>query len=131
MATIQEVARRAQVSAATVSRVLNGNGKVDPVLVRRVRAAVEALAYQPNSVARNLRRRESSLWAVIVPDVGNPFFTSMVRGVEDVGAGRRLLRRALQQRRRPGQGGPLHRGRGRRADGRSDHLPGVHAGTPT
>ena len=84
MATIQEVARQAQVSAATVSRVLNGNGKVHPDLVRRVRAAVEALGYQPNSVARNLRRSESSLWAVIVPDVGNPFFTSMVRGVEDV-----------------------------------------------
>ena len=58
-----------------------------PDLVRRVRAAVEALGYQPNSVARNLRRRESSLWAVIVPDVGNPFFTSMVRGVEDVAQG--------------------------------------------
>jgi LacI family transcriptional regulator len=87
MATIQEVARQAEVSAATVSRVLNGNGKVHPDLVRRVRAAVEALSYQPNSVARNLRRSESSLWAVIVPDVGNPFFTSMVRGVEDVAQG--------------------------------------------
>ncbi len=87
MATIQEVARHAQVSAATVSRVLNGNGKVHPDLVSRVRAAVEALAYQPNSVARNLRRSESSLWAVIVPDVGNPFFTSMVRGVEDIAQG--------------------------------------------
>ena len=87
MATIQEVARQAQVSAATVSRVLNGNGKVHPDLVRRVRAAVKALGYQPNSVARNLRRSESSLWAVIVPDVGNPFFTSMVRGVEDVAQG--------------------------------------------
>lgn len=87
MATIREVARHAQVSAATVSRVLNGNGKVHPDLARRVRAAVEALAYQPNSVARNLRRSESSLWAVIVPDVGNPFFTSMVRGVEDVAQG--------------------------------------------
>ncbi len=84
MATIQEVARHAQVSAATVSRVLNGNGKVHPDLVRRVREAVDALSYQPNSVARNLRRSESSLWAVIVPDVGNPFFTSMVRGLEDV-----------------------------------------------
>ncbi len=87
MATIQEVARLAQVSAATVSRVLNGNGKVHPDLARRVRAAVEALAYQPNSVARNLRRSESSLWAVIVADIGNPFFTSMVRGVEDVAQG--------------------------------------------
>jgi LacI family transcriptional regulator len=87
MATIQDVARRAKVSAATVSRVLNGNGNVDPVLVRRVRDAVRALGYQPNGVARNLRRRESTLWAVIVPDVSNPFFTSMVRGVEDAAQG--------------------------------------------
>ncbi len=87
MATIQDVARHAQVSAATVSRVLNSTGNVDPDLVRRVRAAVVALAYQPNGVARSLRRRESSLWAVIVSDVGNPFFTSMVRGVEDAAQG--------------------------------------------
>lgn len=87
MATIQDVAQRAKVSAATVSRVLNGNGSVDPALARRVRAAVRALGYQPNGVARNLRRRESTLWAVIVPDVGNPFFTAMVRGVEDAAQG--------------------------------------------
>ena len=87
MATIQDVARRAQVSPATVSRVLNSSSTVHPDLVRRVRAAVEALSYQPNGVARRLRRQESPLWAVIVPDVGNPFFTSMVRGVEDVAQG--------------------------------------------
>ena len=87
MATIQDVARRARVSPATVSRVLNSSSTVHPDLVRRVRAAVEALSYQPNGVARRLRRRESPLWAVIVPDVGNPFFTSMVRGVEDVAQG--------------------------------------------
>lgn len=88
MATMQEVALRARVSAATVSRVLNGDERVHPDLARRVREAVEALAYQRNSVARNLRRRESTLWAVIVSDVGNPFFTSMVRGVEDVAQAR-------------------------------------------
>jgi LacI family transcriptional regulator len=87
MATIQQVAQHAQVSAATVSRVLNSNGNVHPDLVRRVRTAVEALSYKPNSVARNLRRSESSLWAVIVSDIGNPFFTSMVRGVEDAAQG--------------------------------------------
>lgn len=84
MATMQEVARRAQVSAATVSRVLNGDERVHPDLASRVREAVQALAYQRNVVARNLRRSESTLWAVIVSDVSNPFFTSMVRGVEDV-----------------------------------------------
>lgn len=84
MTTIQEVARHAGVSTATVSRVLNNQGSVHPDLVRRVRAAVDALAYQRNAVARNLRRSQTSLWAVIVSDVGNPFFTAMVRGVEDV-----------------------------------------------
>src|SRR5579859_1143772 len=87
MVTIQDVARQARVSAATVSRVLNSSSNVQPDLARRVRAAVAALGYQPNGVARNLRRRESSLWAVIVSDVGNPFFTSMVRGVEDAAQG--------------------------------------------
>lgn len=84
MTTIQEVARRAGVSPATVSRVLNGNTSVHPDLVQRVRDAVAQLSYQPNGMARNLRRSESTLWAVIVSDVSNPFFTSMVRGVEDV-----------------------------------------------
>ncbi len=84
MTTIQEVARHAKVSTATVSRVLNNHSTVHPDLARRVRAAVDALAYQRNAVARNLRRSQTSLWAVIVSDVGNPFFTAMVRGLEDV-----------------------------------------------
>ena len=84
MATIYDVAQRAEVSAATVSRVLNGHASVDPQLAERVRAAVEELGYRPNALARNLRRSRTSLWAVIISDVGNPFFTSLVRGVEDV-----------------------------------------------
>jgi LacI family transcriptional regulator len=84
MATIYDVARRAEVSAATVSRVLNGHASVDPRLAERVRAAVAELDYRPSALARNLRRSRTSLWAVIISDVGNPFFTSLVRGVEDV-----------------------------------------------
>jgi LacI family transcriptional regulator len=84
MATIYDVAQQAGVSAATVSRVLNGHSSVDPQLAERVRAAVERLEYRPNALARNLRRSRTSLWAVIISDVGNPFFTSLVRGVEDV-----------------------------------------------
>ncbi len=83
MATIYDVARHADVSVATVSRVLNG-GSVDPVLARRVTEAVAALRYRPNLVARNLRTRRTRLWAVIIADVRNPFFTDMVRGIEDV-----------------------------------------------
>ncbi|WP_433428691.1 LacI family DNA-binding transcriptional regulator [Nonomuraea sp. CA-141351] len=82
---IQDVARHAGVSAATVSRVLNGRSTVNPELAARVLAAVRELEYRPNGVARNLRRRQTTLWAVLVSDVGNPFFTSLVRGVEDGG----------------------------------------------
>lgn len=84
MATIYDVARRAEVSAATVSRVLNGRRTVDPVLAERVLDAVAELGYRRNAVARNLRKRQTNLWTVIVSDVENPFFTAMVRGVEDV-----------------------------------------------
>jgi len=82
--TIYDVADHAGVSAATVSRVLNGKGSVDPRLCDRVRASAEHLGYRRNLVARNLRRQQSTLWAVVVSDVRNPFFTSVVRGIEDV-----------------------------------------------
>ncbi|BCB87147.1 hypothetical protein Psuf_044600 [Phytohabitans suffuscus] len=84
MATIYDVARRAEVSPATVSRVANGHANVDPTLAERVRDAMRELDYRPNAVARNLRRSRTTLWAVIISDIGNPFFTSVVRGVEDV-----------------------------------------------
>ncbi|MBB6547238.1 LacI family DNA-binding transcriptional regulator [Nonomuraea rubra] len=84
MPTIYDVARAAGVSAATVSRVLNGQRTVDPDMVARVLTAVRELGYRPNAVARNLRRSRTTLWAVIISDIGNPFFTSMVRGIEDV-----------------------------------------------
>ena len=84
MATIYDVARQAQVSTATVSRVLNGRTTVDAAMAARVQQAMRDLDYRPNAVARNLRLNQTSLWAVIISDIGNPFFTSMVRGVEDV-----------------------------------------------
>ncbi|MEU6076369.1 LacI family DNA-binding transcriptional regulator [Micromonospora sp. NPDC047074] len=87
MTTIYDVARQAQVSPSTVSRVLNGQVSVDPDMAARVRQAVQELDYRPNAVARSLRRSQTRLWAVIISDIGNPFFTSMVRGVEDVAQG--------------------------------------------
>ncbi|GAA3578420.1 LacI family DNA-binding transcriptional regulator [Nonomuraea rosea] len=84
MPTIYDVAREAGVSAATVSRVLNGAQTVDPAMVARVLTAVRELGYRPNAVARNLRRSRTTLWAVIISDIGNPFFTATVRGIEDV-----------------------------------------------
>lgn len=88
MTTMQDVARRAGVSIATVSRVLNEVSTVNPDLAERVRVAMRELDYRPNAVARNLRRNQSSLWAVIVSDIGNPFFTGLVRGIEDIAQGR-------------------------------------------
>ncbi|SFK40710.1 LacI family DNA-binding transcriptional regulator [Amycolatopsis sacchari] len=84
MATISDVARRAGVSTATVSRALNGKSTVDPALVARVRAAADELGYHPNGLARNLRRQETAVLALIIADVENPFFTAIARGVEDV-----------------------------------------------
>jgi len=83
LATIVDVAKLAQVSPATVSRVLNGATGVAPERVDRVRAAVARLQYQPFSPARALRRQLTDVWAVIVADIENPFFTSVVRGIED------------------------------------------------
>ncbi|MDQ1598862.1 MAG: LacI family transcriptional regulator [Actinomycetota bacterium] len=84
LSTIYDVARLANVSPATVSRVLNDRSDVNPEMARRVRASVEMLGYRPNSVARNLRRRVASVWALIISDIENPHFTALVRGVEDV-----------------------------------------------
>lgn len=84
MVKIVDVAREAGTSVATVSRALNNNERVDPELVRRVKAAAKKLGYKPNAVARNLRRQRTSLWLLIISDIENVFFTSVARGVEDV-----------------------------------------------
>ncbi|QUH00209.1 LacI family DNA-binding transcriptional regulator [Saccharopolyspora erythraea] len=84
MATISDVATRAGVSTATVSRALNGKSTVDPELAARVLAAADELGYRPNGPARNLRKQETAVLALIISDVENPFFTAISRGVEDV-----------------------------------------------
>jgi LacI family transcriptional regulator len=83
VATIYDVAARAGVSAATVSRVFNGSG-VSREKVRLVLAAAQEMGYTPNRTARALRTRSSTVIALIVADIENPFFTSLARGVEDV-----------------------------------------------
>jgi LacI family transcriptional regulator len=87
MTGIDDVARAAGVSPATVSRVLNGTSPVSTDRAERVRRAAATLGYQPFGPARALRRQRTSLWAAIVADVENPFFTAMIRGVEDVALG--------------------------------------------
>ena len=93
MPNIYDVARRARVSLATVSAVLNDSAFVSPTLQTRVRAAIEALGYQPNLLARGLAKKRSQTLGMIVPDIANPFFPEVVRGAEDAahGAGYTLL----------------------------------------
>lgn len=79
-ATISDVAKEAGVSSATVSRALN-NKNVSAALASRVRLAAESLGYTPNASARNLRLQETRIWALIVPDITNAFFTSVAHGV--------------------------------------------------
>lgn len=81
---ITDVARAAGVSSATVSRVLNGAATVDPELARRVREAAAESGYVPNPNGRALRRQRTDVWAAIVSDLQNPFFTSLVAAVENV-----------------------------------------------
>jgi LacI family transcriptional regulator len=82
MATIYEVAALAGVSPATVSRVLNGTA-VSAEKSRLVRDAAAQLKYTPNRTARSLRRQHSEVIALIIPDIENPYYTSLARGVED------------------------------------------------
>lgn len=82
--TMREVADLAGVSMATVSRVLNGSNKVDPLLAERVRSAISTLKYQPSRVARTLAGSRSTLLGLLVTDIQNPFFIEMMRGVEEV-----------------------------------------------
>ena len=84
MATIQDVARRAGVSTATVSRVISGRGYVSPASREQVLAAADELAYVPNGMARGLKTQRSGLIALLVPEIVNSFYTTISRGVEDV-----------------------------------------------
>ena len=81
---IQEVARRAGVSTATVSRTINNPSVVDPKTAKRVRKAVEELRYYPNSQARSLVSGRSRILGLIVSDITNPFFPELIKGFEDV-----------------------------------------------
>jgi LacI family transcriptional regulator len=80
---ITDVAGRARVSPATVSRVLNGIDTVRPEARERVLAAAQELGYRPNMLARNLRRQRVQMIAALVSDIQNPHFAEMVRAVED------------------------------------------------
>ncbi|MEJ3719767.1 LacI family DNA-binding transcriptional regulator [Paenibacillus polymyxa] len=83
MTTIKQVASFAGVSVATVSRVINETGYVHEDTRRKVEAAVKQLNYKPNEVARSLYKKKSRLIGLLLPDITNPYFPLLARGVED------------------------------------------------
>ncbi len=90
MPTLKEVAKYAKVSITTVSRVMNEADKVNPETRERVQRVMRELDYQPNRVAQRLRtsKGQSKLLGLIIPDIQNQFYSSIVRGVEDVAYGK-------------------------------------------
>ncbi|MFD3447151.1 LacI family DNA-binding transcriptional regulator [Microbacteriaceae bacterium 4G12] len=83
MATIKDVANLAGVSVATVSRVVNNTGYVSEKTRKNVEQAIAQLDYRPNEVARSLYQKKSRIVGLILPDISNPFFPQMARGVEE------------------------------------------------
>ena len=83
MATIKQIAERASVSAATVSHVINNTCYVSDEVRARVDAAVAALGYVPNAVARSLRMQGTQTLGMMIPNICNNFFAELVRAVED------------------------------------------------
>jgi len=82
--TIRQIAEKAEVSIGTVSHVINGTANVREKLRVRVLDAIRSLGYQPSQLARGLRRNQTSMLVMMIPDVTNPFFPAVIRGVEDI-----------------------------------------------
>lgn len=84
MLTIKDVAKRAGVSIATVSAVINRNKFVSEKLKERVEKAVQELGYRPNKIAQSLKKKETKLLGVAVTEITNPFYPLMLKGIEDI-----------------------------------------------
>ena len=82
MATIKDVAKIAEVTVTTVSRVLNNRGYISQVTRNKVHDAMKQLDYQPNEIARSLFRRKSNLIGLIIPNVAHPFFAELTSYIE-------------------------------------------------
>lgn len=82
--TMRQIAERADVSIGTVSHVINDTARVRPKLRQRVLDAIRSLGFQPSALAQGLRTNRTRMLGMLIPDITNPFFPSVVRGVEDV-----------------------------------------------
>jgi LacI family transcriptional regulator, galactose operon repressor len=89
-ASIKDVARKARVSIASVSRVMNGHGNVGQETRERVLAAVRSLQYVPHSGARSLITQRTNVVGVLLPDLHGEFFSELIRGIDAVARVRRL-----------------------------------------
>jgi LacI family transcriptional regulator len=83
MPTLHDVAKAARVSIATVSATINQSAYVSPELQERVRKAIAEIGYHPDGIARSLKKRSTQTLGLIISDITNPFFTALVRGIED------------------------------------------------
>src|SRR3954470_10186219 len=102
MASLADISRRAGVSIATASRVLNGSAHpVSDSTRTRVLAAAGELGYRPSELARALVKRTSRIVGVIVGDIVDPYFAEIARGVEDVAARAGHLTMVCNAERRP------------------------------
>ncbi len=84
MPNIKEVASKAGVSVATVSRVLSNKPNVRPEVRERIQQIIQDLGYRPSRIAGNMRNQSSNVVALMISDIRNPFFTAMARAIEDV-----------------------------------------------
>ncbi|MGI2328991.1 LacI family DNA-binding transcriptional regulator [Planococcus sp. YIM B11945] len=84
MANIQQVAKQAGVSVATVSRVLNGQAKVAVKTKQKVEEAIKQLHYEPSMLGRNLRNSESRIVLILIPAISNPFYFEIIKGIENM-----------------------------------------------
>src|SRR5690606_3102464 len=82
--TIKDVAKAAGVSVATVSHTVNNTRKVNPETRERVLAAIRQLGYSGHSIARSLRRGQTSTLGLVVSDIENPFFTKLASHVQRI-----------------------------------------------
>ena len=93
MPTIKDVAKKANVSVATVSRVINNNGYVNHETRKIVTTAIDELGYVPNELARSLFKKKSNIVGLIVPHISTYFFAELIESLEDAitSAGYKLM----------------------------------------
>src|SRR5262245_32890607 len=84
MVSIKDVAKLAGVSIATVSRTINNKDRVNEKTRERVRRAIKATGFSPNTLAQNFRRGRTNFIMVVLPSIGDPFFAGIVKGIQSI-----------------------------------------------